>query len=379
MTESPQGRARLEDHARLARARAAFVTDRLLVGGDLDSIDPDLARAQLAELVDRGVTHILDTRLEWSDEDYVARHAPGIAYLHLGVDDNGETLPDRWFDEATSWLDDALARPGTRALVHCHMGVNRSPSLVFAYLLHTGRGVRDSLDAIRAAWPWAVVDYADDALAWHHRRAGTAEGPTRDDVDALARWRDEQGIDPEQVIRSIRQDESVRLAARNLRLVAGVMRTEPGAMACWLFRMSADRAASCLADYRSGVDSWILPVGRHDDDIRPDDLFLLWQTGPDEAAGLFGYAMVNETRLADSQPLHRAEAAGTNEISSAVDAELAFVAPRVLVSATELRAWPEFAPEHPGSASLADGPNPFPVDADQLERIATLLQAGARH
>lgn len=372
MTTSPGG------PAPLATARAGFVTDRLLVGGDLDSIDPDLARAQLAELVDRGVTHILDTRLEWSDEQYVAEHAPGIAYRHLGVDDNGDTPPDSWFDDATHWLDDVLARPGTRALVHCHMGVNRSPSLVFGYLLHTGHGVREALDAIRTAWPWAVIDYADDALAWHHRRAGTTDSEGRDDADALARWRDEHGIDPEQVIRSIRQDESVRLAARNLLLVAGVMRAEPGAMACWLFRMSPDRAASCLADYRSGVDSWILPVGRHDDDIRPDDLFLLWQTGADEAAGPFGYAMVNETGLSDSRPLHLARPAGTDEVSSAVDADLAFVAPTVLVTAAELRRWPEFGPEHAGSASLTDDPNPFPVDAEQLERIASLLQAGTR-
>jgi len=184
----------------LTRARAAFVTDRLLVGGDLDGIDPDLARAQLDELVGAGVTHILDTRLEWSDEDYVARRAPGIGYLHLGVDDDGGTLPDAWFDEATAWLDGVLARPGTRALVHCHMGVNRSPSLLFGYLLHTGSGVREALDAIRGAWRLAVIDYADDALAWHHRRTGASAGVRGADRRALAQWRRDNAIDPEQVI-----------------------------------------------------------------------------------------------------------------------------------------------------------------------------------
>ncbi|MDA8438987.1 MAG: dual specificity protein phosphatase [Propionibacterium sp.] len=348
--------------ATLSRARAAFVTDRLLVGGDLDGIDPDLARAQLDELVGNGVTHILDTRQEWSDEEYVAHHAPTVGYLHLGVDDDGGTLPDVWFDEATAWLDGVLAEPDTRALVHCHMGVNRSPSLVFAYLLHTGHGVRESLDAIRSAWRLAVIDYADDALAWHHRRTDAPDEVREADRRSLADWRLENAIDPEQVIRAIRQDESVRFAERQLRQGGDLLRDVDGTGAgrCWLVHLSAAAAAECLDDYRRGAEAYALPPTTRPDDLDAGDLVLLWLAG-DEDAGLVGYAIVTEAS------------------ASGVDVALVFVSSQVLLTRSELQAWPEFAENRVDLGGVTDAPTPglVGVGADHLDRIAGLLKAKA--
>ena len=68
-------------------ANADFVTPQLLVGGDLDTRSVDLALRQLAELVSVGVTHLVDVRIEWSDEEWVRGLAPELGYLHHGMDE----------------------------------------------------------------------------------------------------------------------------------------------------------------------------------------------------------------------------------------------------------------------------------------------------
>src|SRR5688572_3001682 len=102
-------------------ANASFVTPRLLVGGDL-AVRDDLATAQLEELAGLGLTHIVDARIEWSDESRVAAMRPALRYLHHGMDDAGQRVPCRWFETGVAWVRRALAEPGTVVLTHCHMG-----------------------------------------------------------------------------------------------------------------------------------------------------------------------------------------------------------------------------------------------------------------
>jgi protein-tyrosine phosphatase len=188
-------------------ANAHFVTERLMIGGDLDAWDGELAVRQLLELRELGVTHVLDVRVEWSDEDLVARLAPEISYLHLGIDDAGQRVPDAWFERIAEWGLAALEQPEARVLAHCHMGINRGPSAGFAILLATGWPVGEALDAIRAARPFAFTDYAEDALRWHHRRTGAAADVRRHDREVLAAWRAGNKLDMGEVIRLKREDE----------------------------------------------------------------------------------------------------------------------------------------------------------------------------
>ena len=61
-----------------SRANASFVTPYLAIGGDLDTTAPDVAVGQLDELRTAGISHVIDVRVEWSDEDWVReRHASG--------------------------------------------------------------------------------------------------------------------------------------------------------------------------------------------------------------------------------------------------------------------------------------------------------------
>lgn len=190
---------------RLDVANADFVTPTLAIGGDLD---PTLFRAldQLEELADAGITHILDVRIEGSDSEFVARHHPEIAYLHHGVDDAGQRIPGAWFEEGVRWVNSAVDGGGA-VLVHCHMGVNRGPSLGYAVLLAQGRDLIEALDAIRGARPVAALAYAADALEWHHRRTGGTTTALRRDLRRLAAWRRANDVELANVVRQVMRDE----------------------------------------------------------------------------------------------------------------------------------------------------------------------------
>jgi hypothetical protein len=215
----------------LTVANAAFVSDRLAVGGDL-SPNFGLARRQLEELVAAGITHIADLREEWSDETLVKTWAPQVHYLHHRVADAGQAIGGAWFDELADWVDAALAEPGSKVLVHCHMGVNRAPSAVLALLLHRGMGLRPALDAIRRARPVAVIDYARSALDWQLDRTA-ADGRTRRNARrTLDRWRKSHHLDAVAVIRAIRDTEHpgnrwfVRLGPADPDALADVLEAE---------------------------------------------------------------------------------------------------------------------------------------------------------
>ena len=186
----------------LRHANAHFVTEDLLIGGDLDYRSRRLAKKQLRELHEAGVTHVIDVRVEWSDEDWVAEVLPGLKYFHHGVDDAGQQVPGEWFQQGVDFALEGF-RSGGMVLSHCHMGINRGPSLGFAILLARGWDPIDALDAIRRVRPIAFVAYAEDALRWHHD--DDPEALARD-LDRLARWRRDNELDLESVIRLKRQE-----------------------------------------------------------------------------------------------------------------------------------------------------------------------------
>jgi len=179
------------------------VTDWLYLCGDLPP-NPDLAAAQLEIWRAAGITDIVDVREEWSDEELVAEIAPEIRYHHLGTHDNGGTQSPRWFAEGLEALHTALADPYAKILVHCHMGINRGPSMGFAFLVDQGWRPVEALAAIRAARPIAAVAYATDALAAHHRRREVGTEHAAAQHREVRAWMSANDIDTATVIRRIR-------------------------------------------------------------------------------------------------------------------------------------------------------------------------------
>lgn len=179
---------------------------RLVLSGDLDTNRP-AAERQLGEWIAAGITHIIDVRDEWTDEAMVADIAPHLHYTHLGVDDAGQPMEDSWFDLGVAAAIEALRDPDSRVLVHCHMGVNRGPSMAFAILLALGFNSRRALEAIVEARPIAAVLYAGDALSWWHRREDTPSTLAHLDLQGLDYWAQHCRPDARWVINRIRRAE----------------------------------------------------------------------------------------------------------------------------------------------------------------------------
>ncbi len=189
----------------LRHANAHFVTPQLLIGGDL-SFDERTAAAQLEELVGAGVTHIVDVRVEANDAPLVAELAPQVGYLHHGIDDAGQRVAADFFDTTVGFAVEAIDAGGV-VLAHCHMGINRGPSLGFAILLHQGWDPVDALTAIREVREIAYVDYAGDALVWHHERLGNSSSALWNDLERVSEWRKASHLDVVEVIRKKRLEE----------------------------------------------------------------------------------------------------------------------------------------------------------------------------
>ena len=183
-------------------ANLHFVTPTLAVGGDISAHDDELAVMQFTEICALGITHIVDVRLEWNDAEAFVQSAPHIGYLHHGMDDAGQAVPLEWFERAVGWIESA--GPDAVVLTHCHMGINRGPSLGFAVLLAQGWDPVEAITAIRTARPCANVWYAADALTWHQQRTGLDLATCVEQHATLAAWREANPLDVVRIIREQR-------------------------------------------------------------------------------------------------------------------------------------------------------------------------------
>lgn len=186
-------------------ANAHFVTEFLVVGGDL-AYDDETAAAQAIELVDAGITHVLDVRHE-ADDAELWSCVREVTYRWDGIDDAGQRIPATWFDGIVTWATEAIDGGGV-VLTHCHMGINRGPSAGYAVLLGLGWDAVEALAAIRAARPIANIWYAEDALAWHFDRIGASDTERKATLARVRAWRTENPLDVVRTIRGIRLGEA---------------------------------------------------------------------------------------------------------------------------------------------------------------------------
>jgi rhodanese-related sulfurtransferase len=185
-----------------------FATDRIALCGDLDTHRSAKGRQQLDGWIDLGITDIVDVREEWNDEDFVRRHAPHVSYHWMGTDDDGRGQPDEWFAGGVSAATKALLDPERKVMVHCHMGVNRGPSMGYAIMLAHGFEPINALTAIRAARPIAAIIYADDAVSWWHRTNGASPDTVKSEVRRVKEWLRANRVDDGWVASRIRQVDS---------------------------------------------------------------------------------------------------------------------------------------------------------------------------
>ena len=185
------------------------VNDRIHLCGDLPHphYDSEDAIAVLSQWVKAGITHIVDVRDEASDAAWVAASEPQITYHHLGTHDNGGAQEFRWFDQGVQVILTALEEPDTQIVVHCHMGINRAPSMVFAALLELGYGIQPALNAIRSARPISGIIYAEDAVSWYGNHNNWGETEIFVAREEVRQWHKDNPVDVGWVISRIRVTE----------------------------------------------------------------------------------------------------------------------------------------------------------------------------
>lgn len=154
-----------------------LIPGRLAVGGDLQA-DHREAALQCADMVEQGVTHVLDLRSEFGDMRRMQRFAPSVSYRRIGRPDDGYNDPHgSWWLPVHQHVQEVLADPKAVLFIHCHMGVNRAPSAAFlALVAFFDYAPLDAYRLLREQRPYAYASYSLDALAWLDLRG---------DIDAL--------------------------------------------------------------------------------------------------------------------------------------------------------------------------------------------------
>lgn len=200
-TPSANRPLRPENPARHWR-RLCWVTDRIAISGDLPT-DRTAALAQLAYWEDNGVTHEIDVRFEANDEAFVHANS-SVTYANFGVDDDGGPREHSWFDDVVEHVTAVLqSDPDAKVVVHCHLGVNRAPSVVLAIMLALGWEAVPALRRIRDERPIAGIIYAGDAVVWNGIRNGLDDEEIDSTLDQVRAWFRRNPLDLGWVIRSL--------------------------------------------------------------------------------------------------------------------------------------------------------------------------------
>jgi protein-tyrosine phosphatase len=129
----------------------SWVTDRIAVGGGIWTED------KMMEVVDAGITHIIDMQIEWDDTRLAAPY--GVKVLWNPTDDDFRSKPPELFQRGVQFALQALDDAETRLFIHCAAGVHRAPMMALAVLRALGFGLDDALDMIESLRP--AADFAD--------------------------------------------------------------------------------------------------------------------------------------------------------------------------------------------------------------------------
>lgn len=172
MTTKPTTLSKDPRSLRLPKAEYAnisWITDSLAIGGDL-SWKRSIRELQMAEIISQGITCVIDARMEDDDTDWWA--GSGVTYVHVPTNDmEGSHIAFHDFDRAVLAARQ-VQRAGGKVLAHCHMGINRGPSMGAAILLDRGMAPVEAMRLIKARRPIAGIYYFMDAYDAHIARNG---------------------------------------------------------------------------------------------------------------------------------------------------------------------------------------------------------------
>jgi protein-tyrosine phosphatase len=133
-----------------------FVTERIAVGGEIAS------KADVDEIVNAGITHVIDMRAEFDDDTLNDNR---ITILWLPQVDDGTMRPPGQYRKGIQFALPALSLANTKIFLHCSAGLNRGPTMCYALLRAFGLPPEEAIERIRAARPdvvfYVVQNYLD--------------------------------------------------------------------------------------------------------------------------------------------------------------------------------------------------------------------------
>ena len=183
--------------------KVCWVNSFLAVSGDL-SYDRVAAQEQLRIWESEGITDVFDMRGEADDTSFIHSNSELITSHWFGVDDNGGKRSNDWFESIIDRAYEVLQDPERKILVHCHMGVNRGPSALYAIMLATGWGHLEALRMIRDVRPIAGIIYAPDAVRWWaESELKMSQSEVAEMEQEVTDWLERNDLDIAYVIRSI--------------------------------------------------------------------------------------------------------------------------------------------------------------------------------
>lgn len=190
--------------------KPCHITKDIVLSGDLNH-DFVKAKEQLEELHIEGVTHIIDCRNEWNDEQIVGEHGKGIRYFWHGTHDSGGNQEASWYKQGWDFYEKVIEdNPDAKVLVHCHMGINRAPSMVFYLMIREGYEPAEALRLIRTNRPIAACLYAESAWRTFAEEENLSIEETADGLREINDFFVDNHIDPSTAIRQIRRVEHIR-------------------------------------------------------------------------------------------------------------------------------------------------------------------------
>jgi protein-tyrosine phosphatase len=112
-----------------------------------------------AQVVKAGITCVVDLRAE---RDRPGPWPPGTLIKHMPLDDH-EAPPLVHLRAAGQYIAE-LVKNGYTVLVHCHAGLERTPTVVCAALLMMGWPLNEAYETVMAARPQALPTEAQLAV-----------------------------------------------------------------------------------------------------------------------------------------------------------------------------------------------------------------------